>query len=93
MSYEIIFSNKAKKDLKYYRKNNSKLVTLGKIIDMLAQGGHTILPENTRPHKLSGNYAGYWECHVLPDLLLIWEQTENPKEIYLLRIGSHSELF
>ena len=47
-----------------------------------------------RPHKLSGTYDGHWECHVLPDLLVIWEQNEDPeKEIYIIRIGSHAELF
>ncbi|WP_106134714.1 type II toxin-antitoxin system mRNA interferase toxin, RelE/StbE family [Mongoliibacter ruber] len=44
-----------------------------------------------KPHKLTGNYLGTWECHILHGLLLIWQQTESPKEIYLMRLGSHSE--
>jgi len=32
------------------------------------------LPASCRPHKLSGNYKDYWECHIAPDWLLIYEQ-------------------
>ncbi|WP_083852664.1 type II toxin-antitoxin system YafQ family toxin [Pedobacter arcticus] len=46
-----------------------------------------------KPHKLSGKFIGYWECHVKPDLLLIWEQTETLKLIELIRTGTHSDLF
>ena len=60
---------------------------------MLFQNGFAAIPPTMRPHKLSGNYKGCWECHILPDLLLIWEQYEVEKEILLIRVGSHSELF
>jgi mRNA interferase YafQ len=33
------------------------------------------------------------ECHILPDLLLIWDVDEDNNELILARIGSHSELF
>ena len=93
MSYELSFSSKAKKDLKRYKGNKKKLEGLKKIIDLLAKGGLQAIPESNRPHKLIGNYSGCWECHVMPDLLLIWEQYENPNHIVFIRIGSHSELF
>jgi addiction module toxin, RelE/StbE family len=44
-----------------------------------------------RPHKLTGNYNGYMECHIKPDVLLIYQITDD--ELYLYRIGSHSSLF
>lgn len=37
---------------------------------MLLQTSGT-LPVEYRPHKLSGKYAGYWECHLQPDWLMI----------------------
>ena len=46
-----------------------------------------------KPHLLIGNYKGCMECHIEPDLLLIWEQDDTEKTIMLDRIGSHSELF
>jgi mRNA interferase YafQ len=50
------------------------------------------LPEKYRDHGLVGDWAGYRECHVKPDLLLIYKQTGN-NELRLARFGSHSELF
>jgi mRNA interferase YafQ len=93
VNYDLRFSNKAKKDLKRYRKNKRALEALGNIVDLLAENGYQAIPETNRPHKLSGNYEGCWECHALPDLLVIWEQYEDFKEVVLIRVGSHSELF
>lgn len=45
-----------------------------------------------RDHDLSGDWAGYRECHVKPDLLLIYRKSE-PDTLRLARLGSHSELF
>jgi len=50
------------------------------------------LPESNRGHALRGNWAGYRECHIKPDLLLIYRKTD-PNILRLARIGSHSELF
>ena len=43
-------------------------------------------------HDLSGVWAGYRECHVKPDLLLIYRETDSDT-LRLARLGSHSELF
>lgn len=45
-----------------------------------------------RDHDLSGNWAGYRECHVKPDLLLIYRKSDTDT-LRLARLGSHSELF
>ena len=44
-----------------------------------------------RDHPLKGGYQGCRECHLRPDLLLIYIQTDM--ELKLVRLGSHSELF
>lgn len=49
------------------------------------------LPEKYRDHALSGDLQGFRECHVRPDLLLIYQQVDEVLE--LVRLGSHSELF
>ena len=41
---------------------------------------------------LTGNYAGFMECHIEGDFLLIWFDHETV-QIDLVRFGSHSELF
>lgn len=50
------------------------------------------LPESCRDHALVGNWKGYRECHIKPDLLLIYK-IEEPKILRFARLGSHSELF
>lgn len=50
------------------------------------------LPESNCDHSLSGNWSGYRECHIKPDLLLIYQKPDS-ETLKLVRIGSHSELF
>jgi mRNA interferase YafQ len=50
------------------------------------------LPANHRDHALSGDWMGYRECHVKPDLLLIYRKP-GIDTVRLARLGSHSELF
>ncbi len=49
------------------------------------------MPEKYRDHALTGNYKGYRDCHVKPDLVLIYRIDENVVE--LVRLNSHSEVF
>jgi len=59
---------------------------------LIALAGDQTLESRLRDHDLSGDWAGYRECHVKPDLLLIYRKTENDL-LRLARLGSHSELF
>jgi mRNA interferase YafQ len=43
-------------------------------------------------HDLIGDWKGYRECHVKPDLLLIYRKS-GADMLRLARLGSHSELF
>jgi len=49
------------------------------------------LPISNKDHALKGGWKGCRDCHLKPDLVLIYRKTKT--EIELLRIGSHSELF
>ncbi|WP_156956469.1 type II toxin-antitoxin system YafQ family toxin [Stenoxybacter acetivorans] len=49
------------------------------------------LTEKYRDHQLTGNLKDYRECHVKPDLLLVYAKRGN--ELHLARLGTHSELF
>lgn len=49
------------------------------------------LPDKYRDHTLSGDLQGFRECHVKPDLLLIYKLSDELLE--LARLGSHSDLF
>jgi mRNA interferase YafQ len=50
------------------------------------------LAQRYRDHDLTGDWAGYRECHLKPDLLLIYRKVGD-ESLILARLGSHSELF
>ena len=50
------------------------------------------LPEKYQDHSLSGDWSGYRECHIKPDLLLIYKKSDL-NVLRLARLGYHSELF
>lgn len=84
------FTFQFKKDLKRYKHKTEIIDKLENILNLLAKG--LPVPEENRPHILTGNYKGYMECHVESDTLLIWWDKEAGI-IKLVRFGSHSELF
>jgi len=51
------------------------------------------LDPKLKDHALTGEMSGFRECHLKPDLLLIYAKAEDPPALILMRIGSHSELF
>jgi len=53
--------------------------------------GDTPLAEKYRDHPLSGDWSGFRDCHVRPDLVLIYEKPDADT-LRLVRLGSHSEL-
>ena len=61
------------------------------IIDSLALG--ELLPPKHRDHKLAGYFSGYRECHVRPNLLLIYQIGQGNLVLILVDIGSHPYLF
>jgi mRNA interferase YafQ len=49
------------------------------------------LPERCRDHALTGNWIDYRDCHVRPDLVLIYPKPAR-ETLQLVRLGSHAEL-
>jgi len=87
-------TNQFKKDVKIVKKRSAKNADL--IIDFLEKleiDGVKGIDKKYRPHKLSGNYNNDWEAHIKPDLLIIWFEITEDREIILLRLGSHADLF
>lgn len=52
----------------------------------------TPLDARQRDHQLTGNWTDHRECHVKPDLLLLYRKPDD-NVLQLVRLGSHSELF
>ena len=49
------------------------------------------LPVEYRDHQLTGNWKDHRDCHIKPDLVLIYLKTDTDS-LRLVRLGSHSEL-
>ncbi|MBL1230982.1 type II toxin-antitoxin system YafQ family toxin [Enterococcus sp. BWB1-3] len=88
---DIFYTSKFKKDYKKMVKQGKPLQELEKIITLLQK--QEALPEKHKDHQLTGNYAGFRECHITPDWLLIYQVKEEQLILALARTGSHSELF
>ena len=65
------------------------IIEIGNIISQL-QRGEALAPKNV-DHALTGNWAGFRDCHIKPDLVLIYRIFDD--QLQLARIGSHSDLF
>jgi mRNA interferase YafQ len=49
------------------------------------------LPAKYRDHALTGDWADHRDCHIKPDLVLIYRLPDE-ETLQLVRMGSHSEL-
>ncbi len=49
------------------------------------------LPARCRPHRLAGEWSGFWECHIGPDWLLIYDLDDEGLALH--RTGTHADLF
>ncbi|KLD98118.1 type II toxin-antitoxin system YafQ family toxin [Aliarcobacter butzleri] len=87
--YQIFRTTSFKKDYKKLSQKNKNI--LKELIIKLAN--NETLEEKYKDHKLIGDYLGCRECHVKPDLLLIYRIDNQVLELALVRIGNHSDLF
>ena len=88
---EIVLSNHFRRDLKRAAKRGYDLELLNAVVDKLAEGGK--LEEKYRDHSLTGPYAGFRECHIEPDWLLVYRIDNDALLLFLTRTGTHSDLF
>lgn len=70
-----------------YRRDLDSIVS--GIVSLLAED--LPLPERNRDHGLGGDWQDHRECHLKPDLLLIYRKPDA-QVLQLIRMGSHSEL-
>ena len=90
--YDLKFSKKFKKDLKKINKNNPLVIKkLEHTLYLLVN--NKPLEEAHKNHKLHGDFNNCHECHIKPNVLLIYKKDKQNLIIYLSKIGSHPELF
>jgi len=88
----IKYTTRFKRD---YRRE--KAGNLGKKLDLLLSEILSLLAEDKKlppkavDHALSGEWKDHRDCHVRPDLILIYRKPDQ-ENLELVRLGSHSEL-
>ena len=87
---KISWTSTFKRDFKREKKKNQQLETmLGPILSALA--ADELLEPRHYDHALTGDWKDYRDCHVKPDLVLIYQKPDE-EILLLVRLGSHSEL-
>lgn len=81
-----------------YRKDRKRAIKRGLPMNLLDDVLQTLveekpLAEKYRDHELKGVYAGFRECHIQPDWLLIYDIDGENLILTAIRTGSHSDLF
>jgi len=85
----LLTTRRFERDLDRAKKRGKNLNKLWTVVKRLLE--EQPLEARHRPHRLSGNWSGSWECHLEPDWLLIW--TQEADALVLTRTGTHSDLF
>jgi mRNA interferase YafQ len=88
----IRYTTRFKRD--YRREKSGKLgkkldALLMEVVGLLAVD--TPLPRRNVDHPLTGDWADHRDCHIRPDLILIYRKPDS-ETLELVRLGSHSEL-
>lgn len=93
MLREVISKNSFKRDFRKAHKQGligeNEILEIQKIIQLIAN--NEPLDTKYQDHLLKHGYAGFRDCHIKPDLVLIYKIVEN--SVHLTRIGRHQDLF
>jgi mRNA interferase YafQ len=90
---ELEYTTQFERDFKREKKGKSGKgldLVLEDVLDLLVADKR--MPVKLKDHPLRGAYFGTRECHIKPDLLLIYEK-RGKSVLVLIRLGSHAELF
>jgi len=81
-----------KRDFKRESKGRYRKVLASEFVAIVtALANDEPLPERCRDHALIGDWSDHRDCHVKPDLVLIYRKPDEER-LQLVRIGSHAEL-
>ena len=89
--YTVKTTSRFRKDLKLARRRGLDADLFKQVVSILSEGG--TLPDRYHDHALAGNMTGFRECHITPDLLLVYLIEKDVLVLTLTRTGTHSDLF
>ena len=85
-------SGQFKRDLKREAKGKHRQTLASDFVTIIAAlANDQVLPERHRDHALVGDWDDHRDCHIKPDLVLIYRKPDDA-QLQLIRLGSHSEL-
>jgi mRNA interferase YafQ len=86
------YTGQFKRDYKREKKGRHRATLdaeLGEVLSALLEDKS--LEPRHRDHALTGEWTDHRDCHIKPDLVLIY-QKPNTECLRLVRLGSHAEL-
>lgn len=89
MKYKVKFTHSFKKAYKKIGQKDKDLLL--KVIERLANDEN--LEEKYNDHALKDKWKNHRECHIKPNLLLIYQKFEAILILKCAETGSHNELF
>ena len=88
---DIVMTASFRRDLRRCIRRGLPRQELEHVVSAIAAG--QALPSERLDHPLSGDFAGFRECHVRPDWLLIYRIDHGVLALVLTRTGTHADLF
>jgi len=81
-----------KRDYKRETKGRHRAILANDLVEILTMlADDRPLAAKFRDHTLTGEWKDCRDCHIKPDLILIYRKPDHAK-LQLVRLGSHSEL-
>lgn len=93
MSRDIKASSQFKRDIKRYKNDPSAIADISSVVSALS--ADIPLDPSYCDHPLKGAWLGCRDCHVRPDLILVYSKTDTSSVsvLFLYRVGSHAHVF
>ena len=90
MKYGIRKTTRYKKSLKKMLRRGKDIKKISAVVLALAMG-ETLPPQN-HDHALTGDFAGFRDCHIENDWVLIYKIQADTLILTLTDTGTHSDL-
>jgi mRNA interferase YafQ len=92
MTYEIVRTRRFKTAFKRVRRlQGFRSDIFEEVVDALARGKK--LNKERKDHQLTGTLKDFRECHIAPDILLIYQIDNGLLILTLVAVGNHAQLF
>ena len=89
MKYGVRKTSRYKKSLKKMLKRGKDIKKITAVVRMLANG--EVLPPQYKDHPLVNNLAGFRDCHIENDWVLLYKIQDNILILTLADTGTHSD--